>query len=135
VGYAIGQAELIQALVRVKDSFNSYPLDRFAQAGAIASMQDREHFDQTRRKVMATRERLVADMAQMGFEVLPSAANFVFARHPRKDGAELAQALRERSIIVRHFKKPARIAPFLRITVGTDEQCQALVAALKQLLA
>lgn len=135
VGYAIGQADLIQALVRVKDSFNSYPLDRFAQAGAIASMQDRGYFDQTRRKVMATREKLVADLAALGFEVLPSAANFVFARHPRKDGAELAQALRERSIIVRHFKKPARIAPFLRITVGTDEQCQALVAALRELLA
>lgn len=135
VGYAIGQAELIEALTRVKDSFNSYPLDRFAQAGAIASMQDRAYFDFTRAKVMATRERLVADLAALGFEVLPSAANFVFARHPRKDGAELAQALRERSIIVRHFKKPARIAPFLRITVGTDEQCQALVAALRELLA
>ena len=135
VGYAIGQAELIEALARVKDSFNSYPLDRFAQAGAIASMQDRGYFDETRHKVMATRERLVADLAALGFEVLPSAANFVFARHPRKDGAELAQALRERSIIVRHFKKPARIAPFLRITVGTDEQCQALVTALQGLLA
>jgi len=135
VGYAIGQAELIEALVRVKDSFNSYPLDRFAQAGAIASMQDREYFDQTRHKVMATRERLVADLAGLDFEVLPSAANFVFARHPQKGGAELAQALRSRSIIVRHFRKPARIAPFLRITVGTDEQCQALVAALKDLLA
>ena len=135
VGYALGQAELIEALVRVKDSFNSYPLDRFAQAGAIASMQDRAYFDQTRHKVMATRERLVADLAALGFEVLPSAANFVFARHPQKDGAELAQALRSRSIIVRHFKKPARIAPFLRITVGTDEQCQALVAALRDLMA
>ncbi len=135
VGYAIGQADLIQALVRVKDSFNSYPLDRFAQAGAIASMQDREYFDQTRHKVMATREKLVADLDALGFEVLPSAANFVFARHPQHDGAELAQALRERSIIVRHFRKPARIAPFLRITVGTDEQCQALVTALRELLA
>ncbi len=135
VGYAIGQAELIQALTRVKDSFNSYPLDRFAQAGAVASMQDREYFDQTRHKVVATRERLVSDLAALGFEVLPSAANFVFARHPQKDGAELAASLRSRSIIVRHFKKPARIAPFLRITVGTDEQCAALVNALKTILA
>ena len=135
VGYAIGQAELIEALTRVKDSFNSYPLDRFAQAGAAASMQDREYFDQTRRKVVATRERLVSDLAALGFEVLPSAANFVFARHPQKDGAELAASLRSRSIIVRHFKKPARIAPFLRITVGTDEQCAALVNALKTILA
>jgi histidinol-phosphate aminotransferase len=135
VGYAIGQTGLIEALVRVKDSFNSYPLDRFAQAGATASMLDREYFDMTRHKVMATRERLVADLAALGFDVLPSAANFVFARHSKKDGAELAQALRERSIIVRHFRKPARIAPFLRITVGTDEQCQSLVAALRELLA
>jgi histidinol-phosphate aminotransferase len=134
VGYAIGHPELIEALVRVKDSFNSYPLDRFAQAGAIAAMQDRAYFDETRRKVMATRERLNAGLAALGFEVLPSAANFVFARHAVKDGAELAAALRERSIIVRHFKKPARIAPFLRITVGTDEQCDALVVALKTIL-
>lgn len=134
VGYAIGQADLIEALVRVKDSFNSYPLDRFAQAGAIAAMQDRAYFDETRHKVMATRERLNAELTALGFEVLPSAANFVFARHPRKDGAELAAALRERSIIVRHFRKPARIAPFLRITVGTDEQCDALVIALKTIL-
>jgi len=134
VGYAIGQPELVEALNRVKDSFNSYPLDRFAQAGAVACMQDRAYFDETRHKVMATRERLVAELTALGFEVLPSAANFVFARHPRHDGAELAAALRERSIIVRHFKKPARIAPFLRITIGTDEQCETLVNALKLIL-
>lgn len=134
VGYAIGQLDLIEALTRVKDSFNSYPLDRFAQAGAVASMQDRAYFDETRRKVMATRERLSAELTALGFEVLPSAANFVFARHPERDGATLAAALRERSIIVRHFRKPARIAPFLRITVGTDAQCDALLAALKALL-
>lgn len=135
VGYAIGQAHLIEALIRVKDSFNSYPLDRFAQAGAVATMQDRAYFDETRHKVMATRARLNAELATLGFDVLPSAANFVFARHPQHDGAALAAALRERSIIVRHFKKPTRIAPFLRITVGTDEQCNALVSALKDLLA
>jgi histidinol-phosphate aminotransferase len=134
VGYAIGQPELIEALSRVKDSFNSYPLDRFAQAGAVACMQDREYFDETRLKVMATRERLVANLTSLGFEVLPSAANFVFAHHPAWDGAELTARLRERSIIVRHFKKPARIAPFLRITVGTDEQCETLVNALKMIL-
>ncbi len=135
VGYAIGQAHLIEALIRVKDSFNSYPLDRFAQAGAVATMQDRAYFDATRHKVMATRDRLNAELTALGFDVLPSAANFVFARHPQRNGAELAAALRERSIIVRHFKKPARIAPFLRITVGTDEQCDALIHALKALLA
>jgi histidinol-phosphate aminotransferase len=135
VGYAIGQPHLIEALNRVKDSFNSYPLDRLAQAGALASMEDHAYFESICARVVASRTRLVAALAEMGFEVLPSTANFIFARHPAHDGAELAAALRERSIIVRHFKNPARIAPFLRITVGTDAQCDALLAALKAIVA
>jgi len=135
VGYAIGQPHLIEALNRVKDSFNSYPLDRFAQAGALASLQDHGYFEALCARVVATRTRLVAAMSDMGFEVLPSTANFIFARHPAHGGAELAAELRERSIIVRHFKQPARIAPFLRITIGTDAQCDALIAALKTLVA
>ncbi|HYP66840.1 MAG TPA: histidinol-phosphate transaminase [Thiobacillaceae bacterium] len=135
VGYAIGQEDLVEGLVRVKDSFNSYPLDRFAQAGAAVSMLDRAYFEQTRHKVMATRARLSDELNKLGFEVLPSAANFILARHPAHDGAELTARLRERSIIVRHFKRPQRIAQFLRITVGTDAQCEALVSALKDILA
>lgn len=135
VGYAIGQAHLIEALNRVKDSFNSYPLDRFAQAGALASMEDRAYFEAICGKVVSTRIRLVAEMETLGFDVLPSAANFIFARHSAHDGATLASALRERSIIVRHFKNPARIAPFVRITVGNDAQCDALLTALKAILA
>ncbi len=134
VGYAIGQPHLIEALNRVKDSFNSYPLDRFAQAGALASMEDHAWFESICAKVVATRTRLVAEMEALGFEVLPSAANFVFVRHPARDGAALATALRDRSIIVRHFRNPARIAPFLRITIGTDSQCDALLAALKAIV-
>lgn len=135
VGYAIGQPALIEALNRVKDSFNSYPLDRFAQAGALASIEDPAYFEGICANVVATRTRLVAAMADLGFDVLPSAANFIFARHPLHDGAELAAALRERSIIVRHFRQPARIAPFLRITVGTEVQCNALIDALKAIVA
>jgi histidinol-phosphate aminotransferase len=134
VGFAIGHEDLIQALVRVKDSFNSYPLDRFAIVGAAAAMADRTHFDHTRQAVIRSREWLTAEMAKLGFDVLPSAANFIFARHPGRDAGELARLLRERSIIVRHFRLP-RIEQFLRITVGTDPQCQALVAALKHILA
>lgn len=133
VGFAIGQPPLIEALVRVKDSFNSYPLDRMAIAGAAAAMDDTEHFDKTRRAVMASRDRLTAELAVLGFQVLPSAANFVFARHPGRDAGDLAKALRERSIIVRHFRQP-RIDQFLRITIGTDEQCGALVGALREIL-
>lgn len=134
VGYALGHPDLIEALVRVKDSFNSYPLDRFAQAGAVAAMEDADYFEETRRKVVLNRERLTVDLQALGFEVLPSGANFVFARHPAHDGAELTAALRARSIIVRHFKNPARISPFMRITVGTEAQCQALVSALREIL-
>lgn len=135
VGYAIGQAPLIEALARVKDSFNSYPLDRFAQAGATAAMEDRAWLKSNCGKVIATRTRLVSALSTMGFEVLPSGANFIFARHPSFGGADLAVQLRERSIIVRNFKKPSRIAPFLRISIGTDVECEALVAALKVIVA
>jgi histidinol-phosphate aminotransferase len=133
VGFAIGHVELIEALERVKNSFNSYPLDRLAIAGAVAAIEDSEHFERTRQAVIATRERLVADLVALGFDVIPSAANFVFARHPSRDAAKTAQALRERSIIVRHFNSP-RIDQYLRITVGTDVECAALVSALKEII-
>ena len=133
VGFALGAPELIEGLTRVKDSFNSYPLGRLAQAGALAALEDDPHFETTRQAVMATRERLTADLAALGFQVLPSAANFVFARHPAHAGARLFQALRARGLVVRHFAKP-RICDFLRITVGTDAECGALCAALHDLI-
>jgi len=133
VGFAAGHADLIEALERVKNSFNSYPLDRLAIAGAVAAFEDREYFDKTCRAVIASREKLVGELKALGFEVLPSAANFIFVRHPQHDAEKSALALRQRSIIVRHFRLP-RIEQFLRITVGTDGQCSALVAALKEIL-
>ncbi|MEY2659138.1 MAG: hypothetical protein RLZZ123_310 [Pseudomonadota bacterium] len=134
VGYALGQAELIEGLERVKNSFNSYPMDRLALAGAQASVEDDAYFRASCARVIQTREQLVAELQAIGFEVLPSAANFIFARHPAHRGADLAQALRDRAIIVRHFPRPARISDFLRITVGSPAQCAALVAALKELV-
>ena len=134
VGYAIGHPDLIEALNRVKDSFNSYPLDRFAQAGATAAIEDEDYFRAMCRKVIVSKQKLVQDLQGLGFEVLPSAANFVFARVPGRDGGGIAATLRERSIIVRHFRKPARIAEFRRITVGTDEQCAGLVEALRDIV-
>lgn len=86
VGYAIGDAELIQGLTRVKDSFNSYPLGRPAQAGAIASIEDDAHFQQARAAIMRNRDDLTAALVRLGFDVLPSSANFVFARHPDRSG-------------------------------------------------
>lgn len=134
VGYALGQAPLIEALERIKDSFNSYPLDRLAIAGATAAMEDVAWFERTRARIIATRERLARALAARGFEVLPSSANFVFARKAGHAGAALAAALRERRVLVRQFARPSRIADFLRITVGTDEQTDALLAALDHVL-
>lgn len=135
VGYALGNPALIEALIRVKDSFNSYPIDRFASAGAIAAIEDTVYFDKTRQHVIATREELVKNLRELGFEVLPSGANFIFAQHPNHDGAKLTAQLREKNIIVRHFKTPTRIEAYMRITIGTDAQSQLLVSALKQILA
>ncbi len=133
MGYAIGDAGLIEALTRVKDSFNSYPLGRIAQAGAIASVEDETYFQRCRGAVMESRERMVEGLSALGFAVLPSAANFVFARHPGREGAVLAKALRDRAVLVRHFAKP-RIGDYLRITVGTDDQTDKLLSALGDIL-
>lgn len=132
VGFAIGHPDLIEALERVKNSFNSYPLDRFAMAGAVAAFEDEGYFQETRQAVIRSREKLVADLTALGFTVLPSAANFVFTTHPGHDAAKLAAALRERGIIVRHFRQK-RIDQYLRITVGTPAECAALIEALGDL--
>ena len=132
VGYAIGDADLIEALTRVKDSFNSYPLGRPAQAGAIASLADEAWFQESRARVIEARERLNRGLVRLGFDVLPSSANFVFACHPAQEGAVLATALRQQAVIVRHFAAP-RISDYLRITVGTDEQIDRLLSALSEI--
>ena len=134
VGYAIGHAGLIEGLTRVKDSFNSYPLGRPAQAGGIAAVADESHFQRSLAAIVEQRERLSEALARLGFLVLPSRANFVFARHPARGGEELAAALRARSILVRRFTAP-RIADHLRITIGDARQIDRLLAALSEVLA
>jgi histidinol-phosphate aminotransferase len=133
VGFALGHAALVKALESVKNSFNAYPLDRFAITGAVASIEDRLHFEQTREKIIRTRDILVTNLCALGFRVVPSKANFVFVSHPGKDAAELCRRLREQSIIVRHLRQP-RTENYLRITVGTDEDCSILVDALEGIL-
>ncbi len=134
VGFALGHPELIEALVRVKDSFNSYPLDRLAIVGGVAAMADHDYFERTRQAVIQERELLCRGLQALGFQIIPSAANFVFATHPRRDAAELAAQLRMRSIIVRHFRLP-RIEQYLRISIGSAEQNGALLSALAEILA
>ncbi|WGS50313.1 histidinol-phosphate transaminase [Paraburkholderia sp. D15] len=132
VGFAFGHPVLIDALNRVKDSFNSYPLDRLAQAAATAAYEDDAWFRETCAKVVASRERLAAGLTALGFEVVPSAANLLFARHEGYDAATLVLRLRESNIFVRHFNAP-RIAQHLRISVGTDAECEILLDALRDI--
>lgn len=133
VGFALGQPALIEALARVKDSFNSYPLDRLALAGAQAAMQDQAYFEQITQAVVDSREWLTAELATLGFHTLPSSANFVFTTHPQHAAADLLAALRARKILVRHFAKP-RTQQHLRISVGTQAECAHLIQALQQIV-
>ena len=133
VGFAFGDEALIDALTRVKDSFNSYPLDRLAQVAAIAAYEDDAWFRETCAKVVTSRERVVQQLMLLGFEVVPSAANFVFARHVERDAATLADSIREKGILVRHFMLP-QIDQYLRISIGTDAECDALLYALRLIL-
>jgi histidinol-phosphate aminotransferase len=133
VGYALGHPDLIEALERVKNSFNSYPIDKLAMAGAMAAIEDQDYLNKISQAIIKTRESLVQTLNTLGFETIPSSANFIFTKHPKHDAAQLSAALREKHIIVRHFKLP-RIDQYLRITIGTDEQCDALVKAIKEIL-
>ena len=133
VGFAVGHPDLIEGLERVKNSFNSYPLDRFAINGAVAALEDEAYFQQTCNAIIETRENLVVELTALGFDVLPSAANFVFARHKESKAEDIALKLREKAIIVRHFKQE-RIQDFLRITIGTKDECGLLVEALTDIL-
>lgn len=133
VGWAMGAVGLLEALGRVKNSFNSYPLDVVAQRAALASLEDEGHFSRNCEKVIESREHLTGRLGELGFEVLPSGANFVLATHPEFRATELFARLRERGIIVRYFDKP-RIEDFLRITIGSPQQVAALLAALEELV-
>ena len=129
VGFAFGAPELIEGLDRMKSSFNSYPVDRIAERVAIEALGDERWLDECRAKIVATRERTRERLAALGFEVLPSAANFLFARHRALPGADVLKGLRDRDVLVRHWDKP-RIADFVRITVGTDAEMDRLIDAL-----
>ena len=133
LGYAVGSEELINGLLRVKDSFNSFPVDSLASLVGIAALKDVEHFEACRERVITTRERTRRRLEALGFEVLPSKANFVLAQHPNHEGAQLFAGLRERGILVRHFNT-SDLNNFLRITIGTDDEMDSLIEALEMLL-
>ncbi len=133
VGFAMGNASLIDALIRIKDSFNSYTLDRLALVGAKAAFEDEAYFKGSTAKIIATRENTTTELAQLGFIVLPSQANFVFARHEKFSAELLYNELKQEGILVRYFNKPG-IDNYLRMTIGTDEQMERLVVALEKIV-
>ena len=129
IGYAMGSADLIEGLERIKNSFNSYPLGHLPIAAGIAAFKDQEYFEDTCQRVIDSRDRLTNNLHNLGFEVVPSAGNFIFVRHVERPAEELALSLRQNGIIVRHFKQ-SRIEQFLRITIGTEKQNEHLVRVL-----
>ena len=133
IGYAIGHVDLIEALTRVKDSFNSYPLDSLAIAAGIAAFEDKAYFEDTCQRIIQSRERVVTGLTALAFDVIPSAANFVFVRHQREDASVLAEGLRAQGVIVRHFKQD-RIVQYLRITIGNEQDNQRLLSVLRDLI-
>lgn len=126
VGYAVGNPELIEGIRRVKDSFNSYPLDRLAQTAATEAVKDIQWSIDNAQRIMTNRDHLTQSLKQLGFKVLESKANFIFASPPKIAGATFASQLREKNILVRHFNTP-RIKDWLRITVGNEEECKQLI--------
>ena len=133
VGYALGSERLIAALRRVRDSFNSYPLDRLAQAAAEAAVLDTDYTAYTVRLVTEARARCRARLTAAGIRVLPSATNFLFVKADEKDASSVQQALRQEGILVRHFSSP-KLAPWLRVTVGTTEDMETVTEALLRLI-
>ena len=133
VGYAIGSGELIEDLGTVKYSFNPYGLDSISIAAATAAIKDREYFEMTRGRIMKTRDETSEKLKELGFEVLPSEANFIFVKHAAMPGEMYFKALRQNSIIVRHFDRP-QIKDYVRITIGTDNEMHRLVEVTERII-
>ncbi|HIO92597.1 MAG TPA: histidinol-phosphate transaminase [Leucothrix mucor] len=133
LGFAIAPAELVNGLERVKNSFNSYPIDHIAIEGGAASIQDTAHFNETCQKIINTREKTKTTLEELGFSLLPSSSNFVFTSHDKIPAEKLYLELKKQGVLVRYFNKP-RIDNYLRITIGTDEEMDILLKKLKEIL-
>ncbi|MDK9708957.1 MAG: histidinol-phosphate transaminase [Desulforhopalus sp.] len=132
VGMAFAEPGLIKGLEAIRDSFNSYTVDVVAQRGAKAAYEDREHFETTRRAIIATRDRTATELSALGMQVLPSSANFVFCRMTGMAGAEVQQYLRDNGVLVRRFPME-RIKDWLRITIGLADEMAEVIRLLRLL--
>lgn len=133
-GIIMAQPHLIEGVIRIKNSFNSYPMSALSQAGATAAILDDAYSEEICMRVAATRERVKAALITQGFSVTPSTANLLFFSHPQISGEALYSGLRDRGILVRHFAKPERIRNHVRMSMGTDDEMDAVIAALKGIL-
>lgn len=133
IGFAIANEKLIGYLKDVKFSYNSYTMNLAAIELGVEAVKDKEYFQNTVQKIIKTREWTKEQLAGMGFTFTDSRSNFLFATHPRMDAQTIFEELRKRNIYVRHWNKP-RIADYLRITIGTDEEMKQLVAQLKEII-
>jgi len=134
LGCAFGNEDLIEALNRIKNSFNSYPIDRLAQVAGIEAIKDENYFNEARYKIIQARTFLEKELLLMGFETLPSGANFIFTKHRSKDAVMIFKKLRESGVIVRHFNEPERISQYLRITIGTQDEMREFISILKAII-
>jgi len=132
-GFAIGNEKLIEALCRIRDSFNSYTMDRIALAGASAAVRDAAYYDEINSRVAATRERVANSLRSLEFAVLPSESNFIFIKSPNIKGADLFAALREKGILVRHFNKD-KINDYLRVSIGTDKDMDTFLDVCEKII-
>lgn len=133
VGFAFGHEDLINGLNSVKNSVNSYTLDKLALVGAVEAIKDDEYFQDTRNRVINTRERVTSELDKMGFNVIPSKSNFVFISHPSIKAEDIFIKLKEESILVRYFRQP-RIDNFLRVSIGNDEEMDAFIKAVNKIV-
>ena len=134
IGFAIGNKELIDAMYAVRNSYNSYTMNMPSILCGVEAVKDRAYFEKTRKAIMETREVVVEKLAKLGFTVLPSSTNFLFAAHESVPAEDLFMMLREKHIYVRYFKSP-RINNYLRITIGTKEQMEVFLKEVESYLA
>lgn len=134
VGFALGQEELIDGLNRIKNSFNSYTIDRVAAVAAVEAMKDEEYFKECTSRIIKTREKVTEELSEIGFNVVPSKANFIFAGHPKYPAGELFVKLREKGVLVRYFNKD-RINNYLRISIGSEEEMEFFIGKIKEIIA
>ena len=133
VGFAVGNAELIEGLERVKNSFNSYPLGRMDIVGAAAAIKDKAYFQKTCDQIISTRELVTLKLQALNFQVLPSSANFVFVKPSGISAEDLYVKLKEQGVLVRYFAYP-RINEYLRITIGTEDEMQVFLQKIAEII-